>query len=75
MKAWRNPGLWITLAAVILVGIFPIITGNAATREVLFTVLLSVVLATSLKTCLVYTVTRNSGHGDLLGWGATAGCD
>ena len=73
MKAWRNPGLWITLAAVILVGIFPIITGNAATREVLFTVLLSVVLATSLNILLGYTGYVNFGHVVFYGLGGYVG--
>jgi branched-chain amino acid transport system permease protein len=73
MKAWRNPGLWITLAAVILVGIFPILSGDAATREVLFTVLLSVVLATSLNILLGYTGYVSFGHVVFYGLGGYVG--
>jgi branched-chain amino acid transport system permease protein len=73
MNAWRNPGLWITLAVVILVGIFPILSGNAATREVLFTVLLSVVLATSLNILLGYTGYVSFGHVVFYGLGGYVG--
>jgi branched-chain amino acid transport system permease protein len=73
MKAWRNPGLWIALAAVILVGIFPILSDNAATREVLFTVLLSVVLATSLNILLGYTGYVSFGHVVFYGLGGYVG--
>lgn len=73
MKTWRNPGLWITLAVVILVGIFPILSGDAATREVLFTVLLSVVLATSLNILLGYTGYVSFGHVVFYGLGGYVG--
>jgi branched-chain amino acid transport system permease protein len=73
MKAWRNPGLWITLAVVILIGIFPMISGDAATREVLFTVLLSVVLATSLNILLGYTGYVSFGHVVFYGLGGYVG--
>ena len=73
MKAWRNPGLCITLAVVILVGIFPYLSGDAATREVLFTVLLSVVLATSLNILLGYTGYVSFGHVVFYGLGGYVG--
>jgi branched-chain amino acid transport system permease protein len=73
MKAWRNPGLWITLAAVILIGVFPFVSGDAATREVLFTVLLSVVLATSLNILLGYTGYVSFGHVVFYGLGGYVG--
>jgi branched-chain amino acid transport system permease protein len=73
MKAWRNPGLWITLGAVILVGIFPYLSRDAATREVLFTVLLSVVLASSLNILLGYTGYVSFGHVVFYGLGGYVG--
>ena len=29
---WSNPGLWLTLLGVLLVGLWPVVTGSAATR-------------------------------------------
>ena len=54
MKTWRNTGLWAILSLVLLAGLWPVITRNAANRELIFTVLLSLVLASSLNIILGY---------------------
>ena len=73
MKAWRNPGLWITLLAVLLMGLYPVFTGRPATREVIFTMLLSVVLASSLNIILGYTGYVSFGHVVFFGLGGYVG--
>lgn len=70
---WRNPGLWLTLLAVFLIGLWPVITGSAATREVIFTMLLSVVLASSLNIILGYTGYVSFGHVVFFGLGGYVG--
>lgn len=73
MKKWLNPGLWLTIALVLIVGIWPVITDQAATREVIFTVLLSVVLASSLNILLGYTGYVSFGHVVFFGLGGYIG--
>lgn len=73
ISRWRNPGLWLTIVAVVGVGVWPIITQNAATREVFFTMLLSVVLASSLNIILGYTGYVSFGHVVFFGLGGYAG--
>jgi branched-chain amino acid transport system permease protein len=73
MRAWRNPGLWITLAVVLLVGLWPVFTQKAALREVIFTMLLSVVLASSLNIILGYTGYVSFGHIVFFGLGGYIG--
>lgn len=70
---WRNPGLWLTLGAVLLVAAWPIVTQRAALREVLFTVFLSVVLASSLNIILGYTGYVSFGHIVFFGLGGYIG--
>lgn len=72
-SAWRNPGIWLLLAAIVVVGAFPIVTGSAATREVIFTMLLSVVLASSLNIILGYTGYVSFGHVVFFGLGGYVG--
>jgi hypothetical protein len=38
MKPWRNIGIWIWVALILLVGLFPIVQKSDATREVIFTI-------------------------------------
>ncbi|MEW5868813.1 MAG: branched-chain amino acid ABC transporter permease [Chloroflexota bacterium] len=71
--AWRNPGLWLALLVILLVGIWPVLTGQAATREVIFTVLLSIVLASSLNIILGYTGYVSFGHIVFFGLGGYVG--
>lgn len=73
VSRWRNPGLWLTVLAVLAVGFWPIITQNAATREVFFTMLLSVVLASSLNIILGYTGYVSFGHVVFFGLGGYVG--
>lgn len=72
-QAWLHPGLWLTLLVVLAAGLFPVFTQSAATREVIFTVLLSVVLATSLNILLGYTGYVSFGHVVFFGLGGYVG--
>jgi branched-chain amino acid transport system permease protein len=72
-RTWRSPGLWLTFALVALAGLWPVITGQVATREVLFTVLLSVALASSLNILLGYTGYVSFGHVVFFGLGGYVG--
>ncbi len=69
MKRWRSPGLWITLAVILAVGIWPFWANDPAAREVVYTVLLSVVLASSLNIILGYTGYISFGHIVFFGLG------
>lgn len=73
MNTWRNPGIWVILLAVLLVGIWPIVTQKPATREVIFTVMLSVALASSLNIILGYTGYVSFGHIVFFGLGGYVG--
>lgn len=73
MKAWRNPGLWLTLAVLLGVGLWPVFDQNAALREVIFTVLRSVALASSLNIILGYTGYVSFGHIVYFGLGGYFG--
>jgi branched-chain amino acid transport system permease protein len=73
MKAWRNPGLWLALVLTAAAGAWPIITKSAATREVVFTVLMSVALASSLNILLGYTGYVSFGHIVFYGLGGYIG--
>ncbi len=73
MKLLKNPGLLLTLATVLLMGLYPVFTGRPATREVIFTMLLSVVLASSLNIILGYTGYVSFGHVVFFGLGGYVG--
>ncbi len=73
MKAWRNPGLWLTLAVLLGVGVWPVFDQQAALREVIFTVLRSVALASSLNIILGYTGYVSFGHIVFFGLGGYFG--
>lgn len=73
MKPWRNPGLWIALATVLIVAVIPVITGSASTRETIFNVLLSIGLASSLNILLGYTGYVSFGHIVFFGLGGYVG--
>lgn len=68
-----NPGLWITVLIVLAIGYYPIYKDNAALREEMFTVLLSVVLASSLNILLGYTGYVSFGHIVFFGLGGYVG--
>ncbi|MBE0688586.1 MAG: branched-chain amino acid ABC transporter permease, partial [Anaerolineae bacterium] len=64
---------WITVIAILLLGLWPIVTQRASTREEIFTVLLSVVLASSLNILLGYTGYVSFGHIVFFGLGGYVG--
>lgn len=70
---WANPGLWVTIVLIVVISLWPAVTGSAALREVTFTVLLSVVLATSLNIILGYTGYVSFGHIVFYGLGGYVG--
>jgi branched-chain amino acid transport system permease protein len=74
MKAWRNPGLWLALAFTAAIGIWPVLAANKAySREVAFTILKAVALASSLNILLGYTGYVNFGHIVFFGIGGYVG--
>ncbi|MBP7963178.1 MAG: branched-chain amino acid ABC transporter permease [Caldilineaceae bacterium] len=73
MNLLKNPGLLLTMVAVLLMGLYPVFTGRPATREVIFTMLLSVVLASSLNIILGYTGYVSFGHVVFFGLGGYVG--
>jgi branched-chain amino acid transport system permease protein len=77
MSTWlerlKNPGLWITLLIIAVLGYRPIYNENAALREETFTILLSVVLASSLNILLGYTGYVSFGHIVFFGLGGYVG--
>jgi branched-chain amino acid transport system permease protein len=73
LSAWRNPGLWIILGVLLLVGAWPAITGEPSLREELFTVFLAIVLASSLNILLGYTGYVSFGHVVFFGFGGYVG--
>lgn len=73
MSGWRNPGIWLVLSTLLLIGLWPVFSRNAATREVIFTILLSVALASSLNIILGYTGYVSFGHVVFFGLGGYVG--
>lgn len=69
----RNPGLWLTLSVVAVIGLLPVFSQSASSREETFTVLLSVVLASSLNILLGYTGYVSFGHIVFFGLGGYVG--
>ncbi len=74
MKTLKNHlGLITSLVIVILIAIVPIVSGNAASREVVFTILRAIVLASSLNILLGYTGYVSFGHIVFFGFGGYVG--
>jgi branched-chain amino acid transport system permease protein len=73
MKNWLNSGLWIALAIILVLGIWPIPSQNAAVRETSFTILLAIVMATSLNIIMGYTGYVSFGHVVFYGLGGYMG--
>jgi branched-chain amino acid transport system permease protein len=73
MKNWLTPGLWISLGLILILGLWPIISQNAASREVSFTALLAIVMATSLNIVMGYTGYVSFGHVVFYGLGGYVG--
>ncbi|MFO3797692.1 MAG: branched-chain amino acid ABC transporter permease, partial [Anaerolineales bacterium] len=73
MKQWTHPGFWLTLGLVLLLGLWPVITKDAALREQTFTILLAIVMASSLNIILGYTGYVSFGHVVFYGLGGYVG--
>lgn len=73
MKQWTHPGFWLTLGLVLLLGLRPIVTNDAALREQTFTILLAIVMASSLNVILGYTGYVSFGHVVFYGLGGYMG--
>lgn len=73
MKTVRNPGLWLPLFFVAGFAVYPLITGSISTRESMYTVLMSIALASSLNILLGYTGYVSFGHIVFFGLGGYTG--
>jgi branched-chain amino acid transport system permease protein len=73
MKPRGSPGLWLILAGVLIISLVPVVSDDAALRETLFTVLLSITLASSLNIILGYTGYISFGHVVFFGLGGYVG--
>jgi branched-chain amino acid transport system permease protein len=73
MSPLRHPALWLALAVPALLGLWPIATQNAADREVVFTILMAMGLASSLNIFLGYTGYVNFGSIVFFGLGGYVG--
>ncbi len=70
---WQNRGLWLALALTAAIGLWPVLTGKPATRETVFTIMLSIALASSLNILLGYTGYVSFGHIVYFGIGGYVG--
>lgn len=74
MKAiQKHPGLLISLLLVFLLALYPVISHSASARETVFTVLMSLALASSLNILLGYTGYVSFGHIVFFGLGGYVG--
>ena len=74
MAGWRKHlGLIVTLAVVLILIAWPLITGKDISRETIFTILLSIALASSLNILLGYTGYVSFGHVVFFGLGGYIG--
>ncbi len=69
----QHTSLWLSLATLLVMALWPIVTGNALERETMFTVLRSVALASSLNILLGYTGYVSFGHVVFFGLGGYVG--
>ncbi|HET7009957.1 MAG TPA: branched-chain amino acid ABC transporter permease [Anaerolineales bacterium] len=73
MTAWRSPAFWVILGGTALIASYPLLVESASTRELFFTVLMSVGLASSLNILLGYTGYVSFGHIVFFGLGGYVG--
>ncbi len=73
LQRLHQPGLWISLVVVLVVGVTPPITGAATLRETIFTLLMFVAFASSLNIFLGYTGYVSFGHIVFFGLGGYVG--
>lgn len=68
-----SPGLWLTLAFVLVMGLWPIAADSDSMREETFTILRSVIMASSLNILMGYTGYVSFGHIVFFGLGGYVG--
>ena len=73
MNKWQNVGLWLALATVLALGLWPIFKQDAAGREAGFSILLAIVMASSLNIVMGYTGYVSFGHVVFYGLGGYVG--
>ncbi|TXG78987.1 MAG: branched-chain amino acid ABC transporter permease [Thermomicrobiales bacterium] len=73
MKALRQPGFWLPLLMVAIPAAWPAFGDNASLRETMFTMLMSIALASSLNILLGYTGYVNFGSIVFFGLGGYLG--
>jgi branched-chain amino acid transport system permease protein len=73
MKLPGSSRLWLSLAISLAICLLPIITKNPALREMLFTILLSIALASSLNIIMGYAGYISFGHMVFFGLGGYVG--
>lgn len=73
MKQWLRPGFWIVFLLILILGLWPIFRRDAASREVAFTVLLTITMAVSLNIIMGYTGYVSFGHVVFYGLGGYVG--
>jgi branched-chain amino acid transport system permease protein len=73
LQRWRQPGVWLLMALVLVLGLWPAVTGDQSLRESFFTIIVAVVLASSLNLLLGYTGYVSFGHVVYFGLGGYVG--
>lgn len=74
MKTWhRHSGLLFPVLVILILALWPTITGKAANRESAFTILKAIALASSLNILLGYTGYVSFGHIVFYGFGGYVG--
>ncbi len=73
MKTWRDPGIWLILSIILILGLWPVWTQKPSLRETLFTIFLSLTLASSLNIILGFTGYVSFGHVVFFGLGGYTG--
>ena len=74
MKNWQNHlGLLLPLLAITGMVLWPLLTDNVSNREIVFTILKAIALATSLNILLGYTGYVSFGHIVFYGFGGYIG--
>ena len=73
MKPWRQPGFWLPLLLVLVGGGVALVLRKDTLREMMFTLLMYVALASSLNILMGYTGYVNFGHIVFFGLGGYTG--
>ena len=73
MKQLLQHGFWIVFILILILGLWPILRQDAASREVAFTILLAITMAVSLNIIMGYTGYVSFGHVVFYGLGGYVG--